>query len=117
VASASLSLSPARSRPAQCNQSILNSVTHRGPRKELKAAVEIFDDFKHKPLRPINEIDQDEVRAELDRRFAIEVLGLPAALVQPDRVVELARRKLAQEPSIQGGKQVGESDEEEEDEE
>ncbi len=76
--------------------------------KRLKAAVKIFDDLKDKQLRPFNEIDRDAIRRTLDERFAVEVVGLPGAAVQPGGPVELVRMKLAQEPSIRGGKSTEE---------
>lgn len=78
--------------------------------KQLKAAVKIFDDFKDEHLLPFNELDKDSVRQELDARFAVEVLGLPAAAVQSGGPVELVRMKLAQEPSIRGGKATDEDE-------
>jgi hypothetical protein len=70
----------------------------------LTAAAAIFDDFKAQQLRPFNELGNDNVRQELDRRLAIEVLGLPAAIVESGGPLELVRMKLAQEPSIRGTK-------------
>ena len=71
---------------------------------QLAAAGHIFEDMKHCPMLPVNQIDEDPVRAELDRRLLTEVLGLPAALCAPDGPMDLLRRKLAAEPSIHGGK-------------
>ena len=72
--------------------------------EQLAAAARIFEDMKHCPMLPVNQIDEDRVRAELDRRLLTEVLGLPAALCAPDGPMHLLRRKLAAEPSIHGGK-------------
>ena len=72
---------------------------------QLAAASRIFHDHKQLPMLPINQIDEDENRAELDRRLLTEVLGLPAALCTgDDSPLALLRRKLAAEPSIHGGK-------------
>ena len=71
---------------------------------QLAAAVGIFEDMKHCPMLPVNQIDEDPVRAELDRRLLTEVLGLPEDLCAPDGPMDLLRRKLAAEPSIHGGK-------------
>ena len=60
--------------------------------------------MKHCPMLPVNQIDEDPVRAELDRRLLTEVLGLPEELCAPDGPMDLLRRKLAAEPSIHGGK-------------
>jgi hypothetical protein len=70
----------------------------------LAKAVAIFDDMKHKELKPMNEIAQDAVRAEIDARLATEVLGFPPELVAPDGPLALLRQKLALEPSITGSK-------------
>jgi hypothetical protein len=70
----------------------------------LAKAVAIFDEVKHKELRPVNEIAQDAVRAEIDTRLATEVLGFPPELAALDGPLALLRRKLALEPSIAGSK-------------
>ena len=70
----------------------------------LSRAVAIFDDMKHKELRPINEIAHDSVRWEIDVRMATEVLGFPPELVATDGPLALLRQKLALEPSITGAK-------------
>jgi hypothetical protein len=80
-------------------------VTKLSP-QALAKAVAIFDDMKHRELRPINEISHDAVRAEIDTRIATEVLGFPKELVTPDGPLALLRQKLALEPSITGGKSV-----------
>jgi hypothetical protein len=72
--------------------------------ESLAKAVSIFDAMKQRELRPINEIDKDLVRRELDNRLLTEVLGFPSELVADDGPMELLRRKLALEPSIHGGK-------------
>jgi hypothetical protein len=73
-------------------------------KKALAKTVTIFDEMKHKELRPVNEIAQDTVRAEIDMRLATEVLGFPTELAAPDGPLALLRQKLALEPSITGGK-------------
>ena len=70
----------------------------------LAKAVSIFDEMKHNELRPVNEIAQDAVRAEIDAGLATEVLGFPPELVAPDGSLALLRQKLALEPSITGSK-------------
>ena len=75
------------------------------PPAQLAAASQIFHDHKQLPMLPVNQIDEDENRAELDRRLLTEVLGLPGALCESaDSPLALLRRKLAAEPSIHGGK-------------
>jgi len=53
---------------------------------------------------PMNEIDKDLVRKELDERFMQEVLNFPASLLAPGGPIELLRMKLSLEPSIRGAK-------------
>ncbi|MDO8750863.1 MAG: hypothetical protein Q7K03_06940 [Dehalococcoidia bacterium] len=76
----------------------------RLPSDRLKKAVEIFEDFKARPLRPFNELAMDVVRRELDERFAVEVIGLHTEVASDKGALGLVRRKLAAEPSISGGK-------------
>ena len=71
---------------------------------QLAKAIAIFDEMKHKELRPVNEIANDAVRSEIDTRLAIEVLGFPAELAASDGPLALLRQKLALEPSISGSK-------------
>jgi hypothetical protein len=73
-------------------------------KEALSKAVAIFEDMRHRELRPVNEIDRDPVRQELDTRIAAEVLGFPPELVTPHGPLSLLRQKLALEPSIAGGK-------------
>jgi hypothetical protein len=80
--------------------------------KQFKAAAKIFDDLKAEHLLPFHKLDKDTVRQKLDQRFAVEVLGLPAAAVQPGGSLELVRMKLAQEPSVRGGKATDEDEQE-----
>lgn len=85
-------------------------VTALAPKK-LKAAVSVFEDFRDLELYPLHELDRDAVRKKLDERFALEVLGLPLAFTQPEGPFEVLRMKLAQEPSIRGGKVITDEDE------
>jgi hypothetical protein len=80
----------------------------------VAASGAIFDGMKHLPLKPVNQILDDAVRQELDRRMCTEVLGLPADLVSEDGPIALLRRKLATEPSIHGGRSTCEVTREEE---
>lgn len=84
--------------------------------KQLEAAVTIFDDLKRKTMLPFHELDKDPVRKELDIRFGAEVLSLPAAILQSGGALELVRMKLAQEPSIRGGKTPDQAEQDEEEE-
>jgi hypothetical protein len=73
-------------------------------KKQLKTAAKIFDDFAKCELLPFFEIDKDQVRQDLDGQFFGEVLGFDKSILQPGGSLELLRKKLAQEPSIRGGK-------------
>ena len=75
-------------------------------KEALSKAVAIFEDIKHRELRPINEIGHDPVRRELDVRMTTEVIGFLPELVAPNAPLALLRQKLALEPSITGGKLV-----------
>jgi hypothetical protein len=78
--------------------------------EQLKAAATIFDELRDQELRPFHELDKDLVRRRLDERFAMEVLGMPTAAIQPGGPLDLVRMKLAQEPSIRGGKGTGDNE-------
>jgi hypothetical protein len=56
------------------------------------------------PMRPLNEIADDDARADLDREFLGEILGLPESLFINGGPLDLLRSKLAAEPSIHGNK-------------
>ncbi|MCX5770127.1 MAG: hypothetical protein NTZ09_07645 [Candidatus Hydrogenedentes bacterium] len=70
--------------------------------KRLREAVRLFESFKRKELLPINEIEHDAVRAEMDSEFALKVLGLDPELVKTGGTLELLRNKLGREPSVRG---------------
>lgn len=76
------------------------------PVPAIACAVKIFDQMCDRPLLPMNQIDADPVRAELDEMFARDVLGLDESVLTPGGPLELLRMKLACEPSVHGGKQV-----------
>lgn len=78
--------------------------------KQLKVATKIFEDLKSEPLLPFHQLDVDPVRQTLDKRFATEILGLPQSLIEPDGPLDLTRKKLAQEPSIHGGRASSDQD-------
>lgn len=72
-------------------------------KKQITAAVKIFNDLSSRPLLLLSEIDNDQIRRELDDRFANEVLSAPK-LGGAGGPLELLRLKLAKEPSIRGRK-------------
>jgi len=72
--------------------------------KQLKDSLKLLNDLANAALKPLNEIDQDINRADLDKRFLVGILGLPNDLATAGGPLELLRAKLAREPSIHGGK-------------
>src|SRR5258708_5467883 len=73
-------------------------------KKQLKAAVRIFDHICNCDLLPFHEIDKDPIRQKLDEDFLGNVLGFEATLIHSGGPLELIRKKLAHEPSIRGAK-------------
>lgn len=71
---------------------------------QLDASAELLVRHGHAPMRPFNEIVGDVARAELDRGFLGDVLGLPTEMFDEGSAFDLLRRKLAAEPSISGHK-------------
>lgn len=71
-------------------------------KKQLSRAVKLFDEMRDKALRPMHQMDVDNVRREVDQKFAREVLGVSSALLGKDGAFDLLRMKLAREPSVQG---------------
>ncbi len=72
--------------------------------QQIAAAKVAFEELRERPLLPINQIHEDEARAEIDRRLIVDVLGLDADLARPDGPLDLLRRKLAAEPQVAGKK-------------
>jgi hypothetical protein len=72
--------------------------------KRLARAAEVFDSLCDSDLLPLNEIDSDPVRIELDTMFGQDVLGFHKSIFAPGGPLELLRSKLAREPSIPDGK-------------
>ena len=72
--------------------------------EQLQASGKLLGQFSDVPLKPFNEINEDENRAKLDRAFLIDILGLPEILCDKGGALELLRAKLAREPSIHGRK-------------
>src|SRR5262249_55302413 len=67
-------------------------------RARLRAMAGVFDGLARRPLLPVNEIDVDETRAEIDRSV-LEILD-----VSLHETLREVRRALAREPSIMGTK-------------
>ena len=72
----------------------------------LQNAERIFEEMKHKRMLPFNQMFEDAVRQELDRRLLSEVLGI-SEVTHPEVHAGLhrLRERLCAEPSIHGGKQ------------
>lgn len=71
---------------------------------QLAIAARIFDEACKLPLKPVHELDIDENRKLLDRRFYGEVLGLPDTILADGGPLDILRHKLSREPSIRGSK-------------
>ena len=63
-----------------------------------------FEAMRERWFLPFDQMDEDPVRAELDRRLLVDVLGLPESLCAEYGPIDLLRRKLVGEPQIHGGK-------------
>ena len=72
--------------------------------EQLQRAAQIFDETCQLPLKPLHELDSDENRKILDRRFYGEVLGLPDSILADGGPLDILRQKLCREPSIRGSK-------------
>ena len=68
---------------------------------QVGTAVRTFDEFSDQLLLPANEAYRDAVRHELDRALLVDVLGLPAALLDP---LAALRDAWCAEPTVHGGK-------------
>ena len=74
-------------------------------RTALQSAERIFEEMKHKKMLPFNQMSEDVVRQELDRRLLSEVLGISeASHPEVHEGLHRLRERLCAEPSIQGGK-------------
>jgi hypothetical protein len=72
--------------------------------EQLTTAAAEFEAVENHRFLPFDQLDEDEARADLDRRLLVTVLGLPESLCGPDCAMERLRRKLSVEPQIRGGK-------------
>lgn len=71
-----------------------------------KKAAQVFMALSDKRLLPFDQIDEDPVRAELDRALLEDVLGFGSELCAAGGPMELLRKQLAAEPQIHGGKKT-----------
>ena len=74
--------------------------------EQLAAAAAQFEAVKDHRLLPFDQLDEDEARADLDRRLLVNVLGLNQSLCDVSGPMERLRSKLAVEPQIRGGKKT-----------
>ena len=72
--------------------------------KQLSKAVKLFDDMSGQSFLPLNDIDKDPTRKELDEMFAKNVLGLADPITIRGGALEVLRMKLSREPSVRGQK-------------
>lgn len=70
----------------------------------LETAARLFDEMNQMPLRPLHELDRDDNRKTLDRRFYGDVLGLDDSILADGGPLDILRQKLCREPSIRGNK-------------
>ena len=70
----------------------------------LEVAARLFDEMNQLPLRPLHELDSDDNRKTLDRRFYGEALGLDDSILEDGGPLDILRQKLCREPSIRGSK-------------
>jgi hypothetical protein len=66
----------------------------------------VFELLSERRFLPFDQIDEDEARAELDRRLLVDVLGLDPVLCETGGPMERLRRKLAAEPQIHSDKRT-----------
>ncbi len=72
---------------------------------KLQNAKQLFEEMMSKKMVPFNQMDEDPVRHELDRRLLSEVLGFTEdTYPQIHQGIEIIRKQLCEEPSIHGGK-------------
>src|SRR5262249_19576681 len=69
-----------------------------------EAATAEFESLAAERFLPLDQIDEDHARAELDRRLIVNVLGLDAQLCATGGPIERLRQKLASEPQIHSNK-------------
>lgn len=75
------------------------------PEQHARARVE-FEEMRNLRFLPLDQIDEDPARAELDRRLLVNVLGLDESLLAEGGPLHRLRLKLASEPQIHGNKQT-----------
>lgn len=74
--------------------------------EQVAATEAIFNELSGERLLPYDQIDEDPMRAELDRRLLEDVLGLSADLCADGGPMQRLRAKLAAEAQIHGYKKT-----------
>ena len=74
--------------------------------KQRRAARHAFEGLKNQRLLPIDQIDEDEGRAKIDRTLVLDVLGFDKSTCREGGPMELLRRKIAAEPQVHGDKKT-----------
>jgi hypothetical protein len=72
--------------------------------QKMKTVDKVFADLSELSLKPMHEMDKDDVRQRLDEEFLGGVLALPSSLFASHGAMSLLRAKLALEPSVRGQK-------------
>ena len=71
----------------------------------LQNAKYLFEQMMTKKMLPFNQMDEDPVRHDLDRRLLSDVLGFTEDThPQIHQGIDIIRKQLCEEPSIHGGK-------------
>lgn len=66
---------------------------------QLKQAYEILDEFSECEMLPMNQMHQDSTRQELDRRVLVDLLQMPAEILE---YLQLVRQWWCDEPTVKG---------------
>lgn len=74
--------------------------------EQIQAARVAFEALVDDRLLPFDQINEDPIRAELDRRLLVDVLGLSPLLCVAGGPMERLRTKLATEPQIHSDKRT-----------
>jgi hypothetical protein len=73
---------------------------------QLFAAVRLFNTMCTRSFKPLNEIDRDLVRLELDYEFAQNVLKIPKSICAVDGPLQLLREKQHKNPPSEAAKKI-----------
>ena len=66
---------------------------------QLQQAREILDEFSEREMLPMNQMHQDATRKELDRRVLVDLLQMPAEIIEH---LQLVRQWWCDEPTVKG---------------